>query len=108
MIELAWLVQHQFRSLTRREHDWVFAFDKDASIVVECLWRLIESDRIRFTSLDDGQLFGLPAPVDAAVEVKLCLAGAVVEGVELREGALDLQIRFNTGHVLHVIPTSSE
>jgi hypothetical protein len=107
MNELAWLVGHRFQSLARREHDWVVAFDKDASLVVACIWRLVESGRIRFTSEDDGQQFGLPAPVDAVAEVNRRLAGAAVEAVELREGLLDLELRFSTGHSIQVIPDSS-
>ena len=104
MNELAWLVRHGFQSIARREYDWVVAFDKDASLVVACLWRLVESGRIRFTSEDDGQQFGLPAPVDAVAEVRRRLAGAAVEVVELREGLLDLELQFSTGHLLQVIP----
>jgi hypothetical protein len=107
MSELAWLVGHRFHSLTRREYDWVVAFAKDASLVIACLWRLVESGRIRVTSEDDGQQFGLPAPVDAAAEVNGRLAGAAVEAVELRQGLLDLELRFSTGHSLQIIPDSS-
>ena len=42
MNELAWLVGHRFQLLTRREYDWVVTFDNDASIVVACLWRLVQ------------------------------------------------------------------
>jgi hypothetical protein len=107
MSELAWLVGYRFHALTRREFDWVLEFDKDVSLVVACLWRLVEGGRIRFTSLDDGQQFGLPAPVDAAAEVNRRLAQASVEGEELRHGILDLDLQFSTGHVLQVIPDSS-
>jgi hypothetical protein len=107
MSELTWLVGYRFHSLTKREYDWVVAFDKDASLVIECLWRLVESGRIRCTSEDDGQQFGLPAPVDAAAEVNGRLAGTVVEGVELRQGLLDLELRFSTRHALQIIPDSS-
>src|SRR5271166_2325021 len=107
MSELAWLVGHRFQSLTRREYDWVIAFDRDASVVVACLWRLVESGRIRFTSEDNGQQFGLPAPVDAATEVNRRLAGGVVEAVELRPGLLDLELRFSTGYALQILPDSS-
>jgi hypothetical protein len=107
MNELAWLAGHRFQSLARREYDWVVGFDKDASLVVSCLWRLVESGRIRFTSQDDGHWFGLPAPVDAVAEVSHRLVGAAVEAVELREGLLDLELRFSTGHLLQLIPDSS-
>lgn len=107
MNELQQLVEQRFQSLTRREYDWVVTFDREASIVVACLWRLVESSHIRFTSADHGHQFGLPAPVDAAAEVTARLAGAAIEAVELREGLLDLELRFSTGHVLQMIPDSS-
>lgn len=107
MIELAWLSGHRFQSLTRRDYEWVIAFDNDVSLVIACLWRLVESGRIRFTSDDDGQQFGLPAPVDAEAEVNSRLAQVSVEAVELRQGTLDLELTFSTGHVLQIIPDSS-
>jgi hypothetical protein len=102
-----WLVGHRFQRLTRRDYDWLISFDRGASLVVSCLWRLIESGRIRFTSEDDGQQFGLPKPVDVAAEVQSRIDGAMVEAVGLREGLLDLDIRFSTEHVLQLIPTSA-
>jgi Family of unknown function (DUF6188) len=107
MNDLVWLVGHGFQSLMRRDFDWVLVFDNDVSLVIACLWRLVEDGRIRFTSDDDGQQFGLPAPVDVAAEVDRRLAMASVAAVELRQGILDLEIHFSTGHVLHVIPNSS-
>jgi hypothetical protein len=107
MNDLAWLQQHRFQSISRREYDWVFVFDQNVSLVVSCLWRLIECGRIRLTSQDDGQKFGLPAPVDAAAEVNRCLALASVAKVELREGVLDLNLHFSSGHFLQIIPDSA-
>ena len=107
MAELAWLVGHRFQSLTRREFDWVIAFDNDVTLVIDCLWRLIEAGRVRCTGVDDGQQFGLPAPVDAVAEVNRRLAQAFVQAVELRQGTLDLEIEFSTGHFIQVIPDSS-
>lgn len=107
MADLSWLVNHRFQSLIKREYDWVFVFDQEASLVVACLWRLIEAGRIRLTSADDGQQFGLPAPVDMVAETTQRLTLASVTKVDLREGLLDLDIHFNTGHILQVIPDSS-
>ena len=107
MNDLDWLIGHRLQSLIRRDYDWVASFDKDASIVIGCLWRLLESGRIRFTSTDDGYQFGLPAPVDAAAEVNRRIGGVVVEAVVLQDGLLDLTLRFSTGHCLQIIPDSS-
>jgi hypothetical protein len=67
----------------------------------------VESDRIRITSEDDGQKFGLPEPLEAAAEANRRLTGATVEAIELRSGLLDLELRFSTGHSLQILPDSS-
>jgi len=107
MNELDWLIGLRCQSFIRREYDWVLVLDNDASLVVTCLWRILEGGRIRFTSQDDGHQFGLPAPVDAASEVNDRIAGRLVSAVELREGTLDLELRFDSGHALQIIPDSA-
>ena len=107
MDPLSWLVGSRLQSVRRNDHDWLFTFDGPATLVVWCLWRLTDAGRVRLASEDDGQRFGLPAPVDAAGEAARCLAGAVVTAVDVRDGALDLELRFGTGHALQVIPTSA-
>jgi hypothetical protein len=107
MTNLGWLVNHRFQSLAKREYDWVFVFDKDLAIVVGCLWRLLEGGRIRFTSEDNGHIFGLPSPIDAVVEVNNRLANASIDTVDLRPGTLDLELGFATGHEVQIIPNSS-
>jgi len=94
-------------AVSRREHDWLFAFDGQANLVVDCLWRLVERNRIKLTSLDDGQQFGLPAPVDATETINSRLENAVIVTVTIREGTLDLQLTFDTGRTLEIIPDSS-
>ncbi len=101
------MIGHPFRSLTHREYDWVFLFEEDVSLVVACLWRLIEAGRITRTSEDDGQQFGLPEPLDMTKEVQRRLEFASITAVELREGLLDLEFQFSTGHFLQIIPNSS-
>ncbi len=107
MNQLDWLCQHRFLAVSRREHDWLITFDGQVSLVVTCLWRLVEGNRIRLTNSDDGQQFGLPAPVDAAETINSRLENATIVAVTLREGTLDLQLIFDTGFTLEVIPDSS-
>jgi hypothetical protein len=104
---LSRLAGMKFRSLVRREFDWVVHFDAETTLVIECLWRLVDSGRIRLTSEDDGHQFGLAAPIDAAAEVTTLLSGTEVLGVDVREGLLDLNIRFDGGRTLQVMPNSS-
>lgn len=107
MKDLDWLTQNRFQSCTRREYDWVFTFDNGVILVVYCLWRLVEGGRIRLTSEDEGQQFGLPALVDGVAEINRALASASIEAVELHAGLLDLDLHFSSGHVLQIIPDSS-
>lgn len=107
MHSLDCLLQQRFVGLVQRENDWVFDFDGQYQLVVECLWRLIEDNRIRLTSLDHGQQFGLPAPVDAVQVIESRLMNVMVVDVNLHDGTLDLRISFENGQILEVIPDSS-
>lgn len=107
MNDLDALVGHCFEEAIRQEFSWTFKFDGGVSATVECLWRLIEHRRICLTSEDDGQQFGLPAPIDGVLGVGQRLAGAIVTSVILRAGTLDLEFQFDSGCVLQFIPTSS-
>lgn len=105
--DLNWLVQHRFHGVDRREFDWNFSFDHQVALVAGCLWRLLENGRIQCTSVDEGQRFGLPTPIDAAAEIRSRLTGAAVTDVDLQADTLDLRIIFSTGHVLELVPDSS-
>jgi hypothetical protein len=107
MHKFDWLVQHRFQSLVCREHDWVFTFEPDCVLAVECLWRLLESQRIKRTSEDHGQQFGLLAPIDAAVDMTKLLVNRAIKNVELDESTLDIRITLEGDYVLEVIPDSS-
>ena len=107
MDDLNWLAGLRFQAAVRHEYTWDFVFDAGVVVVAECLWRLIEGGRIRVTSKDDGHKFGLPAPIDVVFEVNQRLAKLMVKSIELRGGTLDLEIRFDTGHAIQLIPDSS-
>lgn len=107
MDSIAWLAHQRLQSVLHREYDWVFTFEDDAALVVSCLWRLIEESRIRYTSEDEGVQFGLPVPIDAAAELNRRIANALIESVELKENTLDIELQFDTGHLLQVLPDSS-
>lgn len=107
MQDFSWLVSHAFVSASRRECDWVFAFDRGITIVVACLWRMTENNRLRLTSEDDGHQFGLPAPVDAMAILNRRFSGLKIERVEVQKGTLDLSVHFSGGLTLQLVPTSS-
>jgi hypothetical protein len=107
MNSLDWLIDLRLLSVIRQEYQWVFEFEGNARVTVECLWRLLEDGRIRITSEDDGHQFGLLSPVVAADEVNRRIVGSSVVSVALSDGTLDLELRFQTSHVLQILPLSA-
>jgi hypothetical protein len=75
---LAAYVGSECTAIERHEFSWSFVFGPLA-VHVECLWRVLANGRIALTRNDDGQQFGLPAPVDALTEAQALLVGRQIE-----------------------------
>ncbi|WP_340645784.1 hypothetical protein [Phenylobacterium sp.] len=101
----------------KREYDWTFAFggaqmsglavSGGCVVVTETLWRLIDVDRVVLTSEDHGHQFGLPAPLDAQLEIRALLASAVVVTASVDPRTADIALTFDSGSRLEIISTSS-
>jgi hypothetical protein len=59
------------------------------------------------TSEDDGQRFGLPAPINAADKCAKYLLGTTIQAIHLRDATADVSIDFAGDLGLEIIPTSS-
>jgi hypothetical protein len=79
----------------------------EASLAVDCLWRIRIDGRVTLTSRDHRQQFGLPAPVDAHAEAISRLNQQRVIEVELDERSADLTLEFEGGLWLEVLSDSS-
>lgn len=75
-------------------------------LCISSLWRLLSDGRLKLTSNDDGQQFGLPAPVQAIPELAAVIVGRRVASVRVTEGTADLTISLGDS-VLEVISDSS-
>jgi hypothetical protein len=64
-------------------------------------------DRIALTSSDDGQQFGLPAPVDAERDARLLLLGKHVVSGTIAKFTGDLSLVFADGTTLQLVQDSS-
>jgi hypothetical protein len=73
--------------------NFTFKFGAGA-LAVDCLWRVIEGGRLRRSSGDHGQQYGLPAPLDAHVEAAALLKGRRVTGWRIRDETSDLILEF--------------
>lgn len=106
-VDLSWMVGRTITEVNFHEPAVRrFSFGRDASIAVECPWRILDHGRLVCSGDDHGQRFGLPAPVDAATDATNLLSAASVAAAQLREGSADILVEFS-GHLrLEIIPIS--
>lgn len=93
--------------IERREADWSIDLGDNVGLAVGCHWRLVSSEGIALTDEDDGQRFGLPAPVDAETKANDLLAGTTVSSATVDRLTADFNLRFSNGLRLDVLNNSS-
>lgn len=86
--------------------EWVFGFSGGLSLRVAAPWRVCRGEVIAVGWQDDGQSFGLPAPVDARARVTALLQGRRVRSAQLGPHA-DLSVDFDGIATLDVFNASS-
>lgn len=86
---------------------WVFQFGTEVVLRTESEWRVLSAEAILITSEDDGQQYGLPAPVDAQETVGRLLETRVVAKADVNQASADLAIHFDNGTVLQIVNLSS-
>ena len=93
--------------VAKREYDWIFVFGDRLSITVSVPWRIVTDNRISHGDTDDGQWFGLSAPVDGEGRTNELLHGRRVARVEIDEQTADLRIVFADDSRIDVFNSSS-
>jgi hypothetical protein len=93
--------------IARREADWVVNVSGGASIALPIPWRIVAGGRIAFANEDDGQEFGLPAPLDGEVKANSLIASRRITGLRVDGETLDLAIRFEEAVRLDAFSNSS-
>jgi|SRR5579862_1259369 len=89
-VDLKWLVGEKLEKSEKKDYTWHFVFSGGGSIATESPWRLITNDRIKVTSEDHDQLFGLKEPVDATALALAATAGKKVLAYRVTEQSSDL------------------
>jgi hypothetical protein len=107
-VDLSWMIGQSITDVTFDEPmSWTFLFGKKGYIGVECPWRILRQGRRILSSDDHRQRYGLPAPIDAAVEGTKLLSKVQIVAAQLRAGTSDIHIGFSADLRLEVIPISS-
>ncbi|MGC2163952.1 MAG: hypothetical protein WA634_18770 [Silvibacterium sp.] len=102
------LIGLHLTEVVKVEFSWHFVFNSgNASLNVECPWRIIANGRIAHGCDDHDQMFGLPAPVDGIGRSMQILSASPVISVILGAETGDLRIEFEDRRYLEFFNSSS-
>jgi len=85
---------------------WQFDFE-GAGLTIECPWRIVSGGSVVLASSDQGQKFGLPAPVDLISATLGKLKGLTVETIAINGETADLCLTFGGGTRIDTFNDSS-
>ena len=86
---------------------WLFTFADKIYASSSGFWRLLEMNKIIFVSLDNGQQFGLPKPIDLAEELNKILIGKRLKKIDVIKDTFDLSLTFTEELKLEIYIASS-
>ncbi|MGB4774418.1 MAG: hypothetical protein WBP45_04545 [Daejeonella sp.] len=86
---------------------WRFSFTDKIYASSSGFWRLLKSNKIIFVSFDNGEQFGLPEPIDLAVELNKILEGKYLTKIEVLKDTFDLVLTLTDDLKLEIFIASS-
>lgn len=107
-IDISWMLGRAFGEVeVRAPAFWIFRFGEDAEIRTDSVWRIVVSGHVVLSSEDHRQQYGLPAPVDAEARCRPLIVQVRIDRAEVREDTRDIEIVFESGARLEILPVSS-
>jgi hypothetical protein len=108
MSDFEWMNGKSISAITCDEADnWCFTIQDAGAISVYSTWRLVADGRIKVSSADHNQRFGLPHPVDAREKALQLIASSAIVSASVNKDTADLTIIFANTAQLHILQTSS-
>jgi len=92
--------------VVRSAPEWRIVFGELAEIWLPWPWRIVANGRVAFGSDDDGQWFGLSAPLDGEALSNEMLSEKKVRAVSINEKTGDIHIRFDDVTLLEAFTSS--
>jgi hypothetical protein len=107
--ELTFIADSIFDQVTfdRDGESWIFSFTKRVYASSSGFWRLLKKDKILFVSLDNGQQFGLPKPIDLEKEVNKILSGQRLTKIDVIIDTYDLKLTLTYDLTIEIYISSS-
>jgi hypothetical protein len=105
--DFSWLIGKRLVEGFKKDFTWFFGFTGSGRIWTESSWRFVRSEHIYVTSEDDGQLFGLKEPINAALRVLDATRDAKILECRVALRTSDLQLDFEGNCRLEFLTMSS-
>ncbi len=86
---------------------WSFNFEGRLRLNAQCPWRIVTNRGIELGSEDDGQQFGLPAPVNGGAVALRLLAETTIKQLQITDKTGDIVFEFESGVRLEIFNNSS-
>jgi hypothetical protein len=98
---------HECSVVERYENLWRFRFGQAGGLDAYCPWRIVTDGRIAFSDEDEGQQFGLPAPIDGQAKASELLSNRRVVDVRISDVSGDLTISLEGSTTIELFNNSS-
>lgn len=86
---------------------WVFSFSDNVTVQAETFWRVIDGNKIIYTSEDHHQKSGLSQPIDLTKAVLEIFKNIHLKRIEVQDGTGDLILNFSDQLKIEIYITSS-
>jgi hypothetical protein len=99
----------QFQSVTydKDGDSWYFVFANNIAFNAQTIWRLLKNKNIQWISLDHGQQFGLPEPIDLVGNMTAELTGKRLIKIKVKQNTADLLLTFTDDLEIEMFISSS-
>ena len=86
---------------------YYFLFNDKISLTVTGFWRLLIENKITIVSLDNGQQFGLPKPINLVEITTKILKDKTLKEIKINKETADLTLTFSKNIILEIYISSS-
>lgn len=97
----------QSMSFDRDTDSWWFVFADNIVFNAHTMWRLLKKNGIQWVSLDNGQKFGLPEPIDLVDKVTTELKEKRLTEVKVKKDTADILLTLSDDLEIEIFISSS-
>ena len=86
---------------------WRFSFSDNINFIAQTIWRVLKNKKIQWVSLDNGQQFGLPNPINLIDKLTSELKGKHLLEIIVKPNTADLLLNLTDNLQIEIFISSS-